>query len=243
MVSNILERDIMDTKKCSTCKEVKILADFNKHAKNLDGLQTTCKTCQKKRAQQQYHEDRAKAANLAKKSLVSWSLAIAELKTKYGCQVCGNKISICLDFHHVDPSKKDKEISALAAKKSLSKITTEINKCVVVCANCHRKIHANLIPCPTTLCNETLEEIYSLYRRYKPLSAKKPPHLKKRHKKCQCGKNMDYKATQCKQCHSSSFQRPSKEILTELAATCSNCEIARRYNVSHTTVRRWLKQL
>lgn len=57
------------------------------------------------------------------------------------CQICGyNKCNNALEFHHVDPSKKDFHISK-NMNKSWEKIKNEIDKCVLVCANCHREIH------------------------------------------------------------------------------------------------------
>ena len=68
-----------------------------------------------------------------------------EIKAKIGCQICKESDPCCLDFHHVDPSKKDLAIAKLVSHKSKVKMLEEIKKCIVVCANCHRKIHANRI--------------------------------------------------------------------------------------------------
>ena len=58
------------------------------------------------------------------------------------CSVCGyNKNIMCLDFHHQDPSKKEREPSKIMREKDLNKIMAEINKCVLVCKNCHTEIH------------------------------------------------------------------------------------------------------
>jgi hypothetical protein len=46
------------------------------------------------------------------------------------------------DFHHTNPSEKDYTISANA--KSFAKIKPELDKCDLLCANCHRIRHANL---------------------------------------------------------------------------------------------------
>ena len=58
------------------------------------------------------------------------------------CKHCGVKEPLCIfDFHHTDP--KEKEFT-LNQKKSLSfdKIKLELDKCVVLCANCHRIEHS-----------------------------------------------------------------------------------------------------
>lgn len=64
-----------------------------------------------------------------------------DIKSKEGCQ-CGEKHPACLEFHHLDPSKKDDEISTML-KNGCSKesILTEIQKCLLMCSNCHKKLH------------------------------------------------------------------------------------------------------
>ncbi len=58
------------------------------------------------------------------------------------CQECGYKKNIAaLDFHHLDPSQKDFSISDTRTK-SFANIKPELDKCVLLCANCHRELHA-----------------------------------------------------------------------------------------------------
>jgi transcriptional regulator of aromatic amino acid metabolism len=45
-----------------------------------------------------------------------------------------------LDFHHVDPSGKDLNVSAIK-NTAFEKIIPELDKCILVCSNCHREIH------------------------------------------------------------------------------------------------------
>lgn len=60
------------------------------------------------------------------------------------CENCGySKCKEALDFHHLDPSKKDFNISGSHAR-SWSKIEGELKKCVLLCANCHREIHTGV---------------------------------------------------------------------------------------------------
>ena len=67
---------------------------------------------------------------------------IAEYKEGRGCCICGEAHPRCLDFHHVGEEKKDTNISRLISTGRLGVIKEEIKKCIIVCANCHRKIHA-----------------------------------------------------------------------------------------------------
>lgn len=50
------------------------------------------------------------------------------------------------DFHHMDPSTKDPKIKTgfAAAYTSSDSMQSELSKCVLLCANCHREIHARL---------------------------------------------------------------------------------------------------
>lgn len=56
------------------------------------------------------------------------------------CQICGyNKSLVALHFHHRDPSKKDFIISR--ASKSWEAVLAELDKCDLLCANCHAETH------------------------------------------------------------------------------------------------------
>lgn len=63
------------------------------------------------------------------------------------CVICGyNTCRQALDFHHIDPSKKDFTFGRLRVKTlAWHIIEAELRKCVVLCANCHREYHAGLI--------------------------------------------------------------------------------------------------
>ncbi len=55
---------------------------------------------------------------------------------------CGEARAVCLDFHHRDPDTKKFALSD-AETRSIANIDREIKKCILVCANCHRVIHAD----------------------------------------------------------------------------------------------------
>lgn len=58
------------------------------------------------------------------------------------CCMCGyNKCNSALEFHHLDPNEKDFGISAKGVTRSFEKIKVELDKCILVCANCHRELH------------------------------------------------------------------------------------------------------
>jgi formate-dependent nitrite reductase cytochrome c552 subunit len=62
------------------------------------------------------------------------------------CMLCGyDKHPAVLDFHHVDPLTKSFGISSGGFSRSWASIKSEIAKCVLVCANCHREIEIGLV--------------------------------------------------------------------------------------------------
>lgn len=61
------------------------------------------------------------------------------------CAICGyDKCIEALEFHHIDPNKKEFGIAAKGYTRSFEKIKKELDKCVLLCANCHREIHSNM---------------------------------------------------------------------------------------------------
>jgi hypothetical protein len=69
---------------------------------------------------------------------------VTRYKLLCGCKLCGEKEPICLDFHHL--RDKDRTIANTYRNGwSIKRIKNEIRKCILLCANCHRKVHAGLV--------------------------------------------------------------------------------------------------
>jgi hypothetical protein len=100
------------------------------------------KEWQKSYQKQRYEKDKAyrrerNEINVAKKR--EW---FTNLVSQLSCEECGFSHPGALDFHHIDPTLKDRAISQMVYHKcSESKILKEISKCKVLCANCHRILH------------------------------------------------------------------------------------------------------
>ena len=59
------------------------------------------------------------------------------------CCNCGySKCIDALEFHHKDPTKKDFGISKKGVPRKWEALVLELNKCILLCANCHREEHA-----------------------------------------------------------------------------------------------------
>jgi len=63
-----------------------------------------------------------------------------EKKNSFKCSKCSENHISCLEFHHTDPSKKEYNVSVLK-NRSHKKLLKEIKKCIVLCSNCHKKLH------------------------------------------------------------------------------------------------------
>lgn len=115
----------MNTKRCTICGKEKPLTDFSIRNKQKNTYKSECKQC---------HNDKVKLRYYYLKDVVN------EYK-KCGCAKCGENRLYVLDFHHIDPSTKDGTITRMSTKYSLDRLQKEIDKCVVLCANCHREFH------------------------------------------------------------------------------------------------------
>ena len=67
-----------------------------------------------------------------------------EYKSHLKCEVCNENHPATIEFHHKNPRTKHLEISVMvssAPKFSREKIIKEMNKCKIICSNCHKKLH------------------------------------------------------------------------------------------------------
>lgn len=123
---------IPENKLCRRCNQTKHNEDFYKRRKGFD-LSPYCKPCMNNQAIERQRKFKQKIVDM-----------------KGGCcSECGYKKYIgALEFHHLDPTKKDFLLSQFrftSYQKNEQLILAELDKCILVCANCHREIHANLI--------------------------------------------------------------------------------------------------
>lgn len=61
------------------------------------------------------------------------------------CQLCGENHPNCLEFHHLDPNEKDFNIGTMIKRLPFEEVKKELDKCAVLCSNCHRKVHAGAL--------------------------------------------------------------------------------------------------
>lgn len=97
-----------------------------------------------KRETRRYQDRRESIIKAVKKRRKTIRLKAIEYKGGK-CSLCGySRCFDALEFHHLDPLKKDFAISQYGHSRSWERVKSELDKCVMVCANCHRELHAQL---------------------------------------------------------------------------------------------------
>ena len=154
------------------------------------------------------------------------------------CCICGfNSFQEGLDFHHVNPKEKSFSFGLQASTKALEKQLEELRKCILVCANCHRGIHANKILVP-----EDWNKFFNENRARELIEENELIRHGKLHYCQRCGKIITRKASYCSECShliSRKADRPSREELKDLIRSKPFTQIALLFNVSDNAIRRW----
>lgn len=122
-------KDSGGKRQCTCCLKFKKMSEFfvTKRKDNLLTYHCYCKECQRKKVVKQIREIKQKCVDY-----------------KGGkCIKCGyNKCVDSFDFHHKNPKDKDFNISKLTRGKNFSdKLKSELDKCELLCSNCHRETH------------------------------------------------------------------------------------------------------
>lgn len=115
-------------KRCSVCRRLKPASEFSPQARSSSRLMARCKQCQN--------------ATSNRKKLDKRNERKAQLIELMGgcCQRCGYcEFPAALDFHHVNRSEKAITPATLMDPAfTLDSALSELDKCVLLCANCHR---------------------------------------------------------------------------------------------------------
>lgn len=166
-------------------------------------------------------------------------LKLRAIKYKGGsCQMCGySKCSDAFDFHHLNPENKDFSISQNGKTLGWNKIKKELDKCILLCANCHRETHSKRV-------NDN--ELLDKYEQFVDSIKKKNMNC------CICNANYlasPFEAKTRKYCSSNCAflskrkikNRPSKEVLESMLWIHPTSKISEMYGVSDTTIGKWAK--
>jgi hypothetical protein len=132
------------SKSCGDCKRVLSLIDFAYKYPRRGILQSYCKECQKRRSREHYLLNAAvykvRIARNNQKVRTANRNKLHEYLSAQQCSGCGIRDLATLEFDHRDPALKLSDVSNMVQKGlSWATILSEIDKCDVVCANCHRR--------------------------------------------------------------------------------------------------------
>jgi len=132
-------------KVCSKCSIEKPRTEFYKSSRMKDGLQSSCKSCNDKFTKasraakpEKYRERRKELRGEYREQFLDW-------KRQQSCLLCREDEISCLDLHHLDPNTKEVAVSIASSVWTWSTLQEEIKKCVVLCRNCHAKVHAGIV--------------------------------------------------------------------------------------------------
>lgn len=117
-----------ELKYCAYCKEQKPLSAFyNRRGK--EGGSAYCKPCTNSEALLRQRKFKVKC-----------------IEYKGGkCEICGyDKFQGALEFHHRDPTQKDFQLSKARSWTFNERIKNELDKCQILCSNCHKELHNEL---------------------------------------------------------------------------------------------------
>ena len=133
----------METKICTKCKIEKPVSEFRFRNKAQGTYHSHCKECEKARDKIHYREsqDRQSAVRETAKFQRNRNLNLVDYAKSCGCKKCGEKRMYVLDFHHRNPAEKEDTINHMIKSSSAERIKEEIQKCDILCSNCHREFH------------------------------------------------------------------------------------------------------
>ena len=132
-------------RECRKCEALKPHSLFVKSKACKYGITHTCLACSAQRVRTVYAKrykekdiERSMRRNAKGKAKV-----LAYLGGKYICEDCEytHISSAPFDFHHIEPTIKDREVAAMY-RYSWKKLREEVDKCILLCACCHRLRHA-----------------------------------------------------------------------------------------------------
>jgi hypothetical protein len=143
------------------------------------------------------------------------------------CQLCGYDRCInALEFHHVDPTTKAGSPSYLVMRAKWETVEKELEKCILICANCHREIHYKVL-------NVDLQALVRPWNHVVCPSCKKEFTTKLEHQ--------TFCSNKCRAYHDRRTTRPSKEELAQLIQENSWVALGKIFGVSDNAIRKWAR--
>lgn len=133
-----------ETKICSKCGQEKSVEEFRWRDKAKGRRHAQCKECMRAQEKIRYQNDierQEKVLSRAKNQYSKNTDLVTIIKQNKVCVKCGESRFYVLDFHHRDRNEKINDITSLIKGGSQETLLAEIDKCDLLCANCHREFH------------------------------------------------------------------------------------------------------
>jgi len=124
-------------KRCSTCHATKPLTEFNRLRRARDGRQASCRECNKAYHYANWERHMSQIRARTKRVREEARAFIVNYLRSHPCVDCGERDIVVLEFDHL--RDKDANVSHYIRMGQLPRALLEIEKCEVVCANCHRR--------------------------------------------------------------------------------------------------------
>jgi hypothetical protein len=132
----------MDTKTCTKCGEEKSVEEFRFSNKAANKRASWCKPCFAAHEKRAYESPERKKAILESNQTrsVRNRRFLWDFLSSHPCKVCGEPDPVVLEFNHLDPTKKTMAVTDMASGSyGVTRLKEEIEKCEVMCSNCHRR--------------------------------------------------------------------------------------------------------
>lgn len=132
-------------KKCSHCRVEKPDEDFALKSRKTGRRTSICKPCYKLYQRKHYKENKEQYYARNQRQREKARKVLADFKS-VGCKYCDEQERVALDCHHTKgDGSNERRVGKLANTGQTKQLKKELKKCEVVCANCHRKLHAGLL--------------------------------------------------------------------------------------------------
>lgn len=125
------------TKRCSGCRRVLSLDEFNRNRRKSDGRQSYCRSCFAAWHQLNKASHNAQIHARNKRVAKELQTLLLDYLREHPCVDCGEDDVLVLEFDHL--RDKTHNVAYLIRCGSWERVVEEIEKCEVVCANCHRR--------------------------------------------------------------------------------------------------------
>lgn len=233
---------MQETKICTKCGKELPIEDFNFRDKIRNIRRADCKYCHSQTSKNKYYKNKQ---------------ILDTIKSQGKCEKCGyDKCLEVLEYHHKEPEFKVNGVSRLATHYNLQVGLEEIEKCILLCANCHREFHFLEKNIDNFLLEDFLSQNFNKEDFYKyivlntseenehrinSIQSYVKPVIQKYY--CQdCGQEISRGCTRCITCENKNRIKEvpiSRDNLKELIRNKPFTQIGEQFGVSDNAIRRW----